>query len=162
MNIEHIEWQMVAALVYLVYTLIMLAGKRTIWQKRKTVLIGFSPALLAVKIFMVQFLLEFIYMDSSIPGVLTLAFSTFYANTLILAMTTGLIAVVYLVLPTSGRIVQELAETAKKSTQHRVNSENNCIDIEEVVTEKYGGYWGTGYGATGYEGTGYRNTGYGG
>ncbi len=136
MSIEHIEWQLIAALGYLVYALIMLAGKRTAWQKRKVVLIGFTPALLAGLFFVAQYLLEFAYMDTYMPPALIQAFTTFYANASILMFLTGLIAVGYMALPVTAKSVQELANTAKQTSKYQVNSEDDCIDASSNYLRK--------------------------
>ena len=165
MNIEHIEMQMIAALVYLAYALIMLAGNRTAWQKRKTVIIGFTPALLFGLVFVVQYLLEFAYMDTYMPIALTHVFTAFYTNVNLLMLLNGLIAVVYLVLPVSGKFVHEITNASKQNNKYQVYSVDGSIDVlheEDDCENQYCGYWGTGYGATGYEGTGYRSTGNGG
>jgi hypothetical protein len=132
MNIEHIEMQMIAALVYLAYALIMLAGNRTAWQKRKTVIIGFTPALLFGLVFVVQYLLEFAYMETYMPIALTQAFTTFYTNINFLMFLNGLFAVIYLVLPVSGKFVQELANTSKQTNKYQVNSTYDCIQAMDA------------------------------
>lgn len=134
---EFKDLQFYAVLVFLVYAIYMLINTKSQKTKHLFIWIGFTPVLLMLAIFGIQFLLEFAFMATNMPSVLRLFFDWVYEVSFIVVIPTTFITVIYTLFQ-GGELIKthqinnpEKAQTNKFS----VNSEDDCIDAMDASAD---------------------------
>ena len=115
---EHIDFQLLGAAAYSAYALVHLSPRFDSWSKRRVLLLGYAPALLAGAVFLSQFLMELALLDGgrALPSALDGFYQAFYANWVLFALLSGLVATGYLLLHGSAILA---ARAAARPKRHR-------------------------------------------
>ncbi len=139
---EHIDYQLLGAAAYGAYALVHLSPRFDSWSKRRVLLLGYAPALLAGAVFLSQLLMELALLDGgrALPPVLDGFYQAFYANWVLFALLAGLVATGYLLLHGSAILAARASRSAGRPKRRRkgrfgIRSDEDCIDALDESAE---------------------------